>query len=69
MPPMTVGYDDLYILSLPSFTWLKWYPKSVCPSKSEPFLLTIDADQDRRIRRTSLTHTTPSLATSFNLVR
>jgi hypothetical protein len=26
MPPLTVGYDDIYILSIPSFTWIKWYP-------------------------------------------
>ncbi|KAI9811507.1 MAG: hypothetical protein M1832_000882 [Thelocarpon impressellum] len=26
MEPNTVGFDDVYILSLPSFTWLKWYP-------------------------------------------
>ena len=26
MPPNTVGFDDVYILSLPSFTWIKWYP-------------------------------------------
>ncbi|KAF2398260.1 hypothetical protein EJ06DRAFT_558116 [Trichodelitschia bisporula] len=26
MPPNTVGFDDIYILSLPSFTWIKWYP-------------------------------------------
>ena len=26
MEPNTQGFDDVYILSLPSFTWLKWYP-------------------------------------------
>jgi len=26
MPPLTVGYDDVYILSLPSFQWIKWFP-------------------------------------------
>lgn len=26
MPPSTAGYDDVYILSLPSFTWIKIYP-------------------------------------------
>jgi hypothetical protein len=26
MPPLTVGFDDVYILSLPSFTWIKWFP-------------------------------------------
>ncbi|KAK4956141.1 hypothetical protein LTR66_013363 [Elasticomyces elasticus] len=26
MPPNTVGFDDVYILSIPSFTWIKWYP-------------------------------------------
>ncbi|QDS75309.1 hypothetical protein FKW77_001487 [Venturia effusa] len=26
MPPLTVGFDDVYILSIPSFTWIKWYP-------------------------------------------
>ncbi|PWY73122.1 hypothetical protein BO94DRAFT_627641 [Aspergillus sclerotioniger CBS 115572] len=24
--PTGVGYDDIYILSIPSFTWIKWYP-------------------------------------------
>ncbi|KAF2673245.1 hypothetical protein BT63DRAFT_151080 [Microthyrium microscopicum] len=26
MPPNTSGFDDIYILSIPSFTWIKWYP-------------------------------------------
>lgn len=26
MPPSTAGFDDVYILSLPSFTWIKLYP-------------------------------------------
>ncbi|KAH9887524.1 hypothetical protein F4778DRAFT_786364 [Xylariomycetidae sp. FL2044] len=26
MPPSTAGFDDVYILSLPSFTWIKFYP-------------------------------------------
>jgi hypothetical protein len=26
MPPATQGYDDVYILSIPSFTWIKWFP-------------------------------------------
>ena len=26
MPPSTAGFDDVYILSLPSFTWIKMYP-------------------------------------------
>jgi hypothetical protein len=26
LPPLTAGFDDVYILSLPSFTWVKWYP-------------------------------------------
>ncbi|EPE04906.1 cell wall anchored protein [Ophiostoma piceae UAMH 11346] len=26
MPPNTSGYDDLYVLSLPSFEWIKLYP-------------------------------------------
>lgn len=26
MPPSTSGFDDVYILSIPSFTWTKWYP-------------------------------------------
>jgi hypothetical protein len=25
MPPLTVGFDDVYILSVPSFKWIKWY--------------------------------------------
>ncbi|ORY17168.1 hypothetical protein BCR34DRAFT_62488 [Clohesyomyces aquaticus] len=31
MPPNTIGFDDVYILSLPSFTWLKWYPEKPGP--------------------------------------
>ncbi|KAF2468798.1 uncharacterized protein BDR25DRAFT_264696 [Lindgomyces ingoldianus] len=31
MPPNTIGFDDVYILSLPSFTWLKWYPDAPGP--------------------------------------
>jgi hypothetical protein len=31
LPPATLGYDDVYILSLPSFQWLKWYPKAPGP--------------------------------------
>ncbi|KAI5928639.1 hypothetical protein F4810DRAFT_717191 [Camillea tinctor] len=27
MPPSTAGFDDVYILSLPSFTWIKFYPE------------------------------------------
>ncbi|OCK82337.1 hypothetical protein K432DRAFT_472509 [Lepidopterella palustris CBS 459.81] len=26
MPPNTNGFDDVYILTLPSFTWIKWWP-------------------------------------------
>jgi hypothetical protein len=26
MPPNTSGYDDVYILSMPTFTWIKLYP-------------------------------------------
>ncbi|EON62704.1 hypothetical protein W97_01928 [Coniosporium apollinis CBS 100218] len=26
MPDNSTGYDDVYILSMPSFTWTKWYP-------------------------------------------
>ncbi|KAI1857621.1 uncharacterized protein JN550_013133 [Neoarthrinium moseri] len=26
MPPNTSGFDDVYILSMPSFTWIKMYP-------------------------------------------
>ncbi|KAI1333772.1 hypothetical protein F5Y15DRAFT_325094 [Xylariaceae sp. FL0016] len=26
MPPATAGFDDVYILSIPSFTWIKFYP-------------------------------------------
>ncbi|KAI0024864.1 hypothetical protein F4780DRAFT_775351 [Xylariomycetidae sp. FL0641] len=26
MPPSTAGFDDVYVLSLPSFTWIKFYP-------------------------------------------
>ena len=28
------GFDDVYILSLPSFTWIKWWPTS--PGTSNP---------------------------------
>jgi hypothetical protein len=28
IPPNGVGFDDVYILSLPSFTWIKWWPTS-----------------------------------------
>ncbi|KAH8195754.1 hypothetical protein TruAng_010082 [Truncatella angustata] len=28
MPGYTSGYDDVYILSMPSFTWIKMYPNS-----------------------------------------
>ncbi|KAI1502280.1 hypothetical protein F5X99DRAFT_417994 [Biscogniauxia marginata] len=27
MPPSTAGFDDVYILSLPSFTYIKFYPE------------------------------------------
>ena len=26
VPPNGLGFDDVYILSMPSFTWLKWWP-------------------------------------------
>lgn len=26
MPPDTAGYDDMYVLSIPTFTWIKLYP-------------------------------------------
>ncbi|KAF2840717.1 hypothetical protein M501DRAFT_1014715 [Patellaria atrata CBS 101060] len=26
VPPDAIGFDDVYILSLPSFTWIKWWP-------------------------------------------
>ncbi|KAI9851624.1 MAG: hypothetical protein M1838_003218 [Thelocarpon superellum] len=26
MAPDTIGFDDVYILSIPSFIWIKWYP-------------------------------------------
>ncbi|PYI08655.1 hypothetical protein BO78DRAFT_297857, partial [Aspergillus sclerotiicarbonarius CBS 121057] len=29
--PEGVGYDDIYILSIPSFTWIKWYPTTADP--------------------------------------
>lgn len=28
MPNYTSGYDDVYILSMPSFTWIKMYPNT-----------------------------------------
>ena len=27
--PAGVGFDDIYILSIPSFTWIKWYDSSL----------------------------------------
>lgn len=53
MPPSTAGYDDVYILSLPSFTWIKVYPDgrgtgefphhsltcSVTPSRSQMLII------------------------------
>jgi hypothetical protein len=29
--PNSTGFDDVYILSLPSFTWIKWYPTTSGP--------------------------------------
>lgn len=26
MPPDGIGFDDVYILTIPSFTWIKYYP-------------------------------------------
>lgn len=26
IPPNTTGFDDVYILTLPSFIWIKWWP-------------------------------------------
>jgi hypothetical protein len=34
MPPLTVGFDDVYILSLPTFTWIKWFPTT--PGEAYP---------------------------------
>jgi hypothetical protein len=31
--PNETGYDDVYILSMPSFTWIKWYPTSDGPGR------------------------------------
>ncbi|ROV88241.1 hypothetical protein VSDG_09031 [Cytospora chrysosperma] len=28
MPPDTAGYDDVYILTIPTFTWIKLYPNN-----------------------------------------
>jgi hypothetical protein len=28
MAPNTTGFDDVYILTLPSFIWIKWFPTS-----------------------------------------
>ncbi|KAH0556047.1 hypothetical protein GP486_006013 [Trichoglossum hirsutum] len=30
-PPNTTAYDDVYILTLPSFRWIKWYPTEPGP--------------------------------------
>jgi hypothetical protein len=30
-PPNGTGFDDVYILTLPSFTWIKWYPTAPGP--------------------------------------
>jgi hypothetical protein len=35
IPPNELGYDDTYILSLPSFQWIKWWSSD--PSQSKPF--------------------------------
>lgn len=29
--PDTAGFDDVYVLSLPSFTWIKWWPTEPGP--------------------------------------
>jgi hypothetical protein len=29
--PNVTAYDDVYILTLPSFTWIKWYPTDPGP--------------------------------------
>ncbi|KAF1991092.1 hypothetical protein K402DRAFT_323651, partial [Aulographum hederae CBS 113979] len=34
IPPNTTGFDDVYILSLPSFTWVKWWPTQ--PGEGNP---------------------------------
>ncbi|TKA45690.1 hypothetical protein B0A49_12057, partial [Cryomyces minteri] len=33
MPPNTTGFDDVYILTIPSFTWIKWYPTKPGPGR------------------------------------
>ena len=34
MAPNTTGFDDVYILSVPSFTWIKWYGAEAFPHHS-----------------------------------
>lgn len=36
MPPNTAGFDDVYILSLPSFTWIKMYPAADSNAQQYP---------------------------------
>ncbi|PKS11951.1 hypothetical protein jhhlp_001247 [Lomentospora prolificans] len=36
MPPNTTGFDDIYILSLPSFTWIKLYPNDTSSTGEYP---------------------------------
>jgi hypothetical protein len=33
IPPNGVGFDDVYILSMPSFTWVKWWPTEPGPGR------------------------------------
>ena len=35
MPPNTAGFDDIYVLSLPTFTWIKLYPNDTTSSTGE----------------------------------
>ncbi|KAK5013024.1 hypothetical protein LTR39_003853 [Cryomyces antarcticus] len=47
MPPNTTGFDDVYILTIPSFTWIKWYPTKPGPGRPHGDLScnVIDRDQ------------------------
>jgi hypothetical protein len=33
IPPNGIGFDDVYILTLPSFTWIKWWPTEPGPGR------------------------------------
>ncbi|KAI0480369.1 hypothetical protein GGR56DRAFT_687484 [Xylariaceae sp. FL0804] len=46
MPPSTAGFDDVYILSLPSFTWIQFYPVVESFSAGSSSSSSSDSDSD-----------------------